>query len=63
MGGGEQEQAFQQLKEACTKPPVLAYANYKKPFPRNTDASELGLGSVFYQRQEDGTFCVIANAR
>ena len=61
-GGGEQEQAFQQLKEACTKTPVLAYANYKKPFRLNTDASELGLGSVLYQRQEDGIFCVIAYA-
>ena len=47
--GKEQEQAFQQLKEVCTKTPVLAYADYKKPFRLNTDASELGLGSVLYQ--------------
>ena len=45
----EQEQAFQQLKEVCIKTPVLAYADYKKPFRLNTDASELGLGSVLYQ--------------
>ena len=60
--GNEQEQALQQLKEVCTKTPVLAYADYKKPFRLNTDASELGLGSVLYQRQEDDTFCVIAYA-
>ena len=60
--GNEQEQAFQQLKEICTNTPVLAYADYKKPFQLNTDASELGLGSVLYQRQEDDTFCVIAYA-
>ena len=60
--GNEQEQAFQKLKEACTKTPVLAYADYKKPFRLNTDASELGLGSVLYQQQEDGTFRVIAYA-
>ena len=42
--GNEQEQAFQQLKEVCTKTPVLAYADYKKLFRLNTDASELGLG-------------------
>ena len=60
--GDEQEQAFQQLKEACTKTPVLAYADYKKPFRLNTDASELDLGSVLYQPQEDGTFHVIAYA-
>ena len=47
--GDEPEQAFQQLKEACTKTPVLAYADYKKPFQLNTDASELGLISVLYQ--------------
>ena len=60
--GNEQEQAFQQLKEVCTKTPVLAYADYKKPFRLNTDASELGLGSVLYQQQEDDTFRVIAYA-
>ena len=60
--GTEQEQAFEKLKEACTKTPVLAYADYKKPFRLNTDASELGLGSVLYQQQEDGTFHVIAYA-
>ena len=60
-GNGE-EQAFQQLKEACTKTPVLAYADYKKILRLNTDASELGLGSVLYQQQEDGTYCVIAYA-
>ena len=54
--GNEQEQAFQKLKEACTKTPVLAYADYKKSFRLNTDASELGLGSVLYQQQEDLLF-------
>ena len=60
--GNEQEQAFQQLKEVCTKTPVLAYADYKKLFRLNTETSELGLGSVLYQRQEDGTFRIIAYA-
>ena len=60
--GDEQEQAFQKLKEACTETPVLAYADYKKSFRLNTDASELGLGSVLYQQQEDDTFRVIAYA-
>ena len=41
---------------------MLAYADYKKSFRLNMDASELGLGSVLYQQQEDGTFCVIAYA-
>ena len=53
--GNEQEEAFQKLKEACTKTPVLAYADYKKPFQLNTDASELGLGSVLYQQHKDAS--------
>ena len=60
--GNEQEQSFQKLKEACTKTPVLTFADYKKSFRLNTDASELGLGSVLYQQQEVGTFRVIAYA-
>ena len=34
----------------------------KKSFRVNIDASEQGLGSVLYQKQDDGTFCVIAYA-
>ena len=60
--GEDQENSFCELKDACTKTPVLAYADYKKPFRVNTDASERGLGSVLYQKQDDGTFRVIAYA-
>ena len=56
----EREQAFQLLKSACIDTPVLAYANYKKPFCLNTDTSKTGLGAVLYQQQDDGTFRVIS---
>ena len=42
--------------------PILAYANYKKPFKLHTDASENGFGAVLYQKQDNGTDCVIAYA-
>ena len=58
----ECQTAFELLKETCTNTPVLAYANYKKPFRLNTDTSEKGLGTVLYQQQDDGTFRVIAYA-
>ena len=58
----EHEQAFQLLKSACIDTLVLAYANYKKPFCLNTDASKTGLGAVLYQQQDDETFCVISYA-
>ena len=40
----------------------MVYANYKKPFTLHTYASENGLGAVLYQKQADGTDCVIAYA-
>ena len=41
--------AFDKLKELCTSTPILAYANYKKPFQLQTDASDFSLGAVLYQ--------------
>ena len=58
----ECQTAFELLKETCTNTPVLAYANYKKPFRLNTDASEKGLSAVLYQLQDDGAFRVIGYA-
>ena len=46
----------------CSQTPILTYANYKKPFKLHTDASENRLGAVLYQRQDNGTDCVIAYA-
>ena len=56
----ECQQAFEQLKQLCSPTPILAYANYKKPFKLHTDASENGLGTVLYQKQDNGTDHVIA---
>ena len=36
--------AFEALKQACMIAPVLAFANYTKPFLLETDASKDGLG-------------------
>ena len=58
----ECQTAFELLKETCTNTPVLADANYKKPFCLNMDASKKGLGAVLYQQQDDGTFWVITYA-
>ena len=55
-------EAFNKLKQLCSQTPILAYANYKKPFKLHTDASENGLGAVLYQKQDDGTDHVIAYA-
>ena len=54
--------AFEHLKHLCSETPILAYADYTKPFQPHTDASERGLGVVLYQKQADGTKSVIAYA-
>ena len=56
----ECQEAFNKLKQLCSQIPILAYANYKKPFKLHTDASENELGAVLYQKQDDGTDHIIA---
>ena len=42
-------EAFDKLKELCTTTPILAYADFRKPFKLHTDASDLVLRAVLYQ--------------
>ena len=53
---------FQELKMKCLTAPVLAFADFKKPFLLETDASIEGLGAVLSQKQDDGQYHPIAYA-
>ena len=57
----ECQETFDKLKELCTNTPILAYANFGKPFKLHTDMSVLGLGAILYQEQ-DGVKKVISLA-
>ena len=57
----EWQDTFDKLKELCTTTPILACANYGKPFKLHTDVRVLGLGAVLYQVQ-DGVEKVISYA-
>ena len=52
------QQLFDDLKCLCTMAPILAYADFKKPFKLYTDACGSGLGAVLYQTFNDGTDAV-----
>ena len=58
----ECQKAFDRLKELCTSTPILANADYKKEFQLHTDASELGLAGILYQRDDERVQRVIAYA-
>ena len=44
-----EQRAFECIKEKHTTPPILGYADYRKPFILHTDASLKGPGAVLYQ--------------
>ena len=50
--GSDQQHAFDTIIVKLTSPPVLAYAEFTKPFLVTTDASSYGLGAVLYQYQD-----------
>lgn len=45
----ECEEKFHQLKNALVSAPVLAYADFQRPFVLKIDASHAGLGAVLSQ--------------
>ena len=57
----ECQEAFDKLKVLCTSTPILAFANFNKPFKLHTNASAIRLGAVLYQEQ-DGKDRVIGYA-
>ena len=46
--------AFETLNKTCLETPVLAFADFDKPFLLETNASKLGLGVVLLQKPLDG---------
>ena len=60
--GPEALEAFGELKLKCITAPVLAFADFNKPFLLETDASGDGLGAVLSQKLKDNKFHPVAYA-
>ncbi|GFY33404.1 retrovirus-related Pol polyprotein from transposon 297 [Trichonephila clavipes] len=54
--GNSKEKAFDMVKAAITKAPVLKLMEFKNPFELFTDASSLGVGAVLNQEQRPVVF-------
>ena len=54
--------AFQELKMKYLTVPVLAFADFQKPFLLETNTSIEGLGAVLSQEQDDGRYHPVAYA-
>ena len=54
--------AFEELKMRCMMAPVLVFADFKKLFCLETDASKEGLGAVLLQESDNGQYHPVAFA-
>ena len=53
------QEAFDAIRHQLSSPPLLSFPDFSRPFIVVTDASDVGIGSVLSQIQEDGAEHVI----
>ncbi len=61
--GTSQQLAFDKLKKCLASEPILKLPNFEKTFTLRTDASDLGIGAVLLQEQDDTLFPVAYASR
>lgn len=56
------QESFDKIIHALTNPPLLIYPDFKKEFILTTDASDVGIGAILSQLDNDGNERVVAYA-
>jgi len=56
------QKAFEQIKEILVRDPILRYPNFEREFILHTDASDVGVGAVLAQLDDDGKEYVVSYA-
>lgn len=55
------QRAFEEVKEALSKPIPLSRPDFEKTFIIQTDASQIGMAAVLYQEEPDGSRRIISH--
>ena len=56
----EGRDSFNQLKLALTSAPILSFPYFDRPFVLSTDASDVAMGAVLEQADDDGRLHPVA---
>ena len=54
------QKVLEELINELLKPQVLVYPDFDKPFVLHCDASQVGLGAILYQEQDNGKLGIVA---
>ena len=57
------QRALEEIKERMTTAPIIACPNYTLPFYLQTDASDVGIGSVLFQRDGENELVIAYRSR